>query len=393
MAEWFKNNGDEVEVVASIPHYPQFRPLHEFKNKSFSLRQDNLRVNYIPLWIPDGKSGSAKSRVLYELSFLFYSIGLWLKYIFKKETFDIIVGVYPSLTSLILPLIYSKIRRIPIHIHVQDLQVDAAEKLNIIGNKYIIKFLQSAERILFNSSSEISTISERMREKIIAKGIDPHKCTVVKNWASIEVSSETGLLLREQLGYGNSDIIVLYSGNLGEKQGLEMIIDAADGLRDFSNIKFLICGSGFLENRLKKDALAKNLTNLKFIPLQPVETLPLLLKMGDIHLVIQKAEAADLVMPSKMTNIMASGRPMIATAVKNTSLYNIVSGVEVGIVVPPGDVNELTSAIVSLGRNAELRYRMGRNAEEYAYKELSKNEILKILKKSLFTASKVSRSI
>ena len=120
--------------------------------------------------------------------------------------------------------------------------------------------------------------------------------------------------------------------------------------------------------------IAKELVNVKFFPLQPIEKLNELLSLADIHLLPQRADAEDLVMPSKLTNMMASGRPVITTARSGTQVANVVQ--DCGIVVGPGNLNLLTEAILNLADNQELRKELGNSGRSYALKHWSKDQVL-----------------
>lgn len=118
------------------------------------------------------------------------------------------------------------------------------------------------------------------------------------------------------------------------------------------------------------------LSFLRFLPVQPVEKLPEMLAAGDIHLVVQRRDAADLVMPSKLTNILAAGRPCVATVEPGTALAEGVQGHETGLTVPPEDPVALADAISKLAADAALCTRFGDNARAYAEKYLDRDAIL-----------------
>jgi colanic acid biosynthesis glycosyl transferase WcaI len=127
---------------------------------------------------------------------------------------------------------------------------------------------------------------------------------------------------------------------------------------------------------LEKAAISRGLTNVQFYPAHPLEQLPLMLAAGDVHLVVQRREAADLVMPSKLTNILAAGRPSVATADPGTALHTVLSDYDCGITTTPGDVEELIAGIVELAKNAKVREQLGHNARHYAESHLDKEKIL-----------------
>ena len=130
------------------------------------------------------------------------------------------------------------------------------------------------------------------------------------NWANLKTifpSDELGKEFRLKHKFNSDDFILLYSGNMGEKQGLEMIIRSAYELRDIKKIKFLLCGDGAKKSFLLNLAKEKKLTNCYFLPLQETDQFNKMLNSANVHLILQKPEAADLVMPSKLTNIIAVG--------------------------------------------------------------------------------------
>lgn len=157
--------------------------------------------------------------------------------------------------------------------------------------------------------------------------------------------------LRSELGIPEGKTVVLYSGNMGEKQGLEIVMEAARLLMNEPNLQFVMCGTGAAFSRIF--SIGKEIPNIMWLPLQPVERLNELLAMGDIHLLPQRRDAADLVMPSKLLGIMASGRPVVATAESGTEISDCVAGR--GISVEPEDVEAFSMAIRRLVANRSER--------------------------------------
>jgi colanic acid biosynthesis glycosyl transferase WcaI len=174
--------------------------------------------------------------------------------------------------------------------------------------------------------------------------------------------------------------LALYSGNIGAKQGLETVIAAAQRLQNDSRFVFVMCGHGAFYGQLRR--LAQGVKNIQWHELQPIEHLNELLNLADIHLLPQRANAADLVMPSKLTGMLASGKPIIATALPGTQVAEVVKNT--GIVVPPDDADSMVNAIKKLTDDLDLRYSLGKNARQYAEHYLDKEKILSSFKRLLY---------
>jgi colanic acid biosynthesis glycosyl transferase WcaI len=234
------------------------------------------------------------------------------------------------------------------------------------------------EYLVMRGLDKISTISEMMRRRVVKKGIQEDDVYLFSNWADTDFVRPLNRNdeVRREFGAGPDDVLVLYAGNMGEKQGLDLVLNVAERLKDREEIRFAMVGAGAARERLERVARDRNLRNLRFFPVQSLERLPLMLAAGDIHLVVQRREAADLVMPSKLTNILAAGRPTIATVDPGTAVYDVLEGHDCGLATPPDDATELTRGIVALAEDAEFRGRLGRNARRYAETYLQKEPIL-----------------
>jgi len=220
----------------------------------------------------------------------------------------------------------------------------------------------------------VSTISKRMLDQLGTKGVAAQKCVSFPNWVDIEAIHPLMLVssFRTVLNLHDDIVVALYAGNLGEKQGLEILIDAAKQTVNDRRLVWVIAGEGSSRQRLME--ISYGLSNIKWLPLQPTDKLNDLLNFADIHLLPQRADAADLVMPSKLTGMLASGRPVVATVAKGTQVAEVVE--ECGIVVPPGDVKSLIEAVQNLAKDIDRRHKLGMIARHYAELHLSKNTIM-----------------
>lgn len=381
MGSWLAKHGHDVHVVTTMPYYPEWEVHDKYKGKIwFTEDIDGAKVHRTPFYVP--KNVTSAKRILHEFSFEMSLLVWWFRFLFSKK-FDIVFCANPPFHLGFLPLVYAKLRGVPMISHIQDLQVDAAKDLGMIKNKTFLNLMFGIERFLLKKSTRVSTISLGMENKIRAKGIPANKQIMFPNW--VDENSVKPLpkeqSLRQEFGISMADKVVLYSGNLGEKQGLDGIIDVAKTYKDRKDVWFVIVGSGGMKEELQKMAAENNLSQIKFYPLQPYEKLSALLATADVHLVLQKKQAADLVMPSKLTGILSSGGCAIVTAEAGTSLHTVISQYNMGILCEPENLSELAKAIDFAITNDLSGYKF--NARAYAENYLSKESILRNFEKDI----------
>lgn len=381
MAAWLASKGNDVHFVTAKPFYPQWKVEPHYK-KRWWIKEiiDEVNVVRCPLYVPDNPVASKK--IIHEFTFLISIFPVWVKLLFQKK-FDVVISINPPFHLSVYPLAYKYLKGVKMISHVQDLQVDVVNDLGMIKNKSLVGFMFWLEKQFFQKSDLVSTISTGMERKINGKGISKDKQVIFPNWVDVEFIRPLpkSISLRERFGLNYTDKIVMYSGNLGEKQGLEMIILAAKRLQHQKEIKFLIVGNGGAKSRLIELVKDENLNNIVFLPLQPYNDLPLLLATPDIHLILQKKEASDLVMPSKLTGILASGGCALVTALPGTTLYEMIHKYDMGILVDPENLQDFVDKILAAlsSDNSEIK----RNARNYAESFLEKSSILKNIEERL----------
>jgi colanic acid biosynthesis glycosyl transferase WcaI len=376
MALWLAAQGHEVRVVTSLPYYPAWRITPEYRGLRYRVepaeRPGDPRVYRCPLWVPPHPSG--KTRLLHLCSFALSSAPAMAVQILWKP--QLVFAVEPTLFVAPVALISAALVGAESWLHVQDLEVDAAFSLKMLPSGGLLqKFAKRLEKITTAGFSRVSTISDKMLDKMPARGASPGKTILFPNWSDVEQvrPADPGAdnYFRKLLSL-NGKIVILYSGNMGAKQGLEMLAPLAESFDHDLRVHFVFCGDGAFRPLLQK--LVARRGNVTMLPLQSKDRLNDLLNAADIHLLPQSKGVADLVMPSKLTGMMSSGRPVIATADEATQLARVVEGR--GLIVPAGDASALYSAVRRLVDDPELRILMGHAAREYAVKHLSKEQVL-----------------
>jgi colanic acid biosynthesis glycosyl transferase WcaI len=257
---------------------------------------------------------------------------------------------------------------------VQDFELDAAFALGLLRGAWMRRAVEAGERWLLRRFDVVSTISGRMAERLAAKGVAADRIAQLPNWVDARAIAPLAQppSLRAELGLPAGACVCLFSGTINRKQGLETVVDAARLLQARTDIAFLVCGEGDWRSRLEERAAG--LPNLRFGDLQPQARLNELLNTADIHLLPQAPGAADLVMPSKLGGMLASGRPVVAAAARGTEVARMVDGA--GLVVAPDDARAIADAVLALAHDAALRHRLGAAARARAERLLDRRAVL-----------------
>ena len=379
LGAWFAARGHAVTAIVGPPHYPEWQVPTPYAERPFTVeRIERVDVRRVPMLVPPPDSVTSARRIVMESSFTLAATR-WAPLALRRDSRpDVMFAVCPPLQVGALGWLLARVGNFPWVFHVQDLQVDAATRLDMLSGRRVRSALLALERRILAGADAVSTITEAMRASVVAKGIERAKTLLLPNWADVDLvrPSPADDELRLKLGAGRGQTLFLYAGNIGKKQGLDVLIDAADRLREKTNVRVAVVGAGADRNRLVQQAKDRSVTNVSFHDLVPSEELPRLLAAADVHLVLQKRQAADVVMPSKLTNILAAGRPTIATADAGTELHRVLTEHDAGDVVPPEDPVALAQALLRSSEAPARRTEMGWNARRYAERYLDKDAIL-----------------
>ncbi len=384
MAAWLAASGHDVRVVTAPPYYPDWRVRPDYNGPQHMHKAwKGVRVWRAPLWVPSKPSGM--KRIVHLASFALGSLPLMLRQLVWRP--DVVWMVEPPLFCAPTALLVARLCGACAWMHVQDFEVDAAFALGVIKGNRTRKVASAMERWLMRSFDRVSTISGRMLDLAAAKGVVADKLVLFPNWIDLDAIQPLMKVssYRAELGIPVDAVVALYSGNMGGKQGLEIMGQAARHLADEPNLHFVFCGNGAGKADLL--TMAQGLPRVVFLDLQPMERLNDLLGLADIHLLPQRADAADLVMPSKLTGMLASGRAVVATAHPDTELGKAVEGC--GLLSSPGDAVAFSDAIRTLARNPARRAEMGLAGRRYAELCLGMEPILERFVEGLAKLTKV----
>lgn len=386
MMQWLSGQGHDCHVLTTYPYYPHWKiqAPYEKQGRWYTKEvQANLTVYRCPQYIPAAPSGM--KRILMDATFFLAAFCRLVLLLFTKK-FDVVMVVAPPFHLGFLGLVYKWIRGARLLYHIQDLQVEAARDLQMIRHQGLIRLLFRMERFILHRADLVSSISEGMIRKIAEKA--GREIFFFPNWVAVSYffPIDGRNELKADFGFTANDKVILYSGAIGEKQGLESILEVALTLQADERLKFLICGNGPFRERLVAQTREMGLENVIFFPLQPFERFNRFLNMADVHLVIQKANAADLVMPSKLTTILAVGGLALITANEGTSLHDLVKAHEMGIVVPAEDQQALYEGLLQ-AINEDSGH-ITRRAGDYARNYLAIDTIMAAFESTAIKAAK-----
>lgn len=383
LCEGLVSFGHEVRVITAPPYYPEWRVPEPYRRWSYASETiNNVQIKRAPIYVPGTPTGT--KRLIHHASFALTS-ALPLVSSALRWRPDLVFSVAPSLMSAALAAQVARSIGAFSWLHVQDFEIDAAFDLGLLKHRGLRNPMIAVERRILRSFDRVSTISPHMAARLQYKGVQADKIRELRNWTdNLQISPgsrNTGF--RKELCRDGSDFVGLYSGTMSNKQGLDLIIEAARTLEQTSpKIRFVLCGEG--PHKAELQSLAAGLKNIHFLGLQTNERIAELLNTADFHLIPQRAEAADLVLPSKLGGILATGRPVIVMTEPGTGLANEVNGA--GLIVPPGDVPALADAARKLRDNPDLCNTLGANARERALQSWDRTTILAALEQSLLTA-------
>lgn len=371
LCEALAQRGHDVRVVTAQPYYPDWKVPEAYSGLRWRrTRENGVSVMRVPIYVPSKPTG--KARILHHISFALSAFVPMLRDALSFRP-DLVLCVAPSLISAPLARVAARVAGAQSWLHIQDFEVGAAFGTGLLPSEgRIARAAIAFERATIGGFDRLSSISQEMCRRLTEMGIGSDRIHEFRNWSDERIQPATGESpYRAQWGLGERRV-ALYSGNIGRKQGIEIIVEAARLLNDRPDIGFVICGQG--PYRAELEARAEGLGNIQFHDLQPIDRLDDLLGLASVHLLPQSADAADQVLPSKLVNMLASGRPVIATAHPDTGLAREMQGC--GLLVPPGDGAAFADAIRRLVDEPALHAACAATARQRAEQVWSKRQII-----------------
>ncbi|AXP80578.1 putative glycosyl transferase [Mariniflexile rhizosphaerae] len=367
-AEYLVKAGFHVTVVTGFPYYPQWEIRKDYKTKPYLLKETINGVNVLrsKQYVP--RNPTFFKRIIHLTSF---THGNFIN-LFRISKPDVVIAIIPFTTSALLGWFLKLRYNSKLWVHIQDFEFDAAIDSGLLSGKAKTVFngLLWIEKKLLSKADVVSTISHGMINKLQEKTkVNTYYLT---NWIDISLFDTIENEIHPYLKSDNFKI--LYSGNIGAKQDWELFFSFINELRNIKNIEVVVVGEGaekeMVINKLKRFSFVKHFN------LVPFEELPLLLSSADLHILFQKTDVIDTVMPSKLLGMMASGKPSIVTGNLKSEVATIFKESEAGYYFKGNSINEIIKHVNLLVHNKDLSRHLGKNAKQYVNMKYSQKEVL-----------------
>jgi colanic acid biosynthesis glycosyl transferase WcaI len=357
--------GETINVVTTYPHYPWWSIPHEYQDLHNPSKGDGaISVFRTRHYIP--KSNNLVTRVLYELSLIKN-----LQRVMKKTDFsnvDYVVTIGSSYAGHFIGKKFAKQKKIPLLMIIHDLIGKGLEQSGIPGGRIISKLVQCLESSNLKKASGIAVISPAMKNALKEMGVGPDKVSLIPLYTTNTIPELVRSTAKIANGWDPNTFAVVHSGNMGNKQNLETLIDAAKILISKTGITFYLVGHGNQEAHLKN--LAKGLKNLHFMPAVADEDFPNVLGGADLLVVSERASQLEMSLPSKLTSYFFSNRPVIASVPFAGATAQYLDGL--AQIVPAEDPKLLAEKILFMKQNEAFRKSLAETALEYARLNLTR---------------------
>ena len=374
--------GHEIAVIAGLPHYPDWEVPAEYRRHPFRREKRHQNVSVWRSYLHASKRPSVFARSAFYGTFtLSASFN-----ILRSGPADVVLVISPPPTVNIAAPLFRRVNGAALVLNVQDIVPDAPIAFGMMTNPLQIKLFRWLERYAYASSDRIVVVADSFAANLAAKGVPREKIEVIHNWIDVDEIRPLERMnrFRSANGIREDEFIVMYAGNIGLSQGLEVVVESADRLRAERNVRFVLVGGGSSLDSLKARVEAKRLVNVTFVPTQP--EMKWVQAAADVSLVMQKENVLDVNLPSKIPAIMASGRPMIAGVNPHSDAASIVREASCGVLIAPGDADALAGAIRALYRSSELRMTYAQSARRYAVQHFSRAQAVEAYEAALEAA-------
>ena len=372
LANFYREQGLEVNVITGFPYYPEWRINSEYRSKKTYYEEsiNGIKIYRFKQYVP--KKPIFFKRILHLLHF---TLGSFIN-LFKIKKTDVVLCVVPFIGCVLIGKFLAKLKGAKLWVHIQDFEFDAVRDSNLVDEKtdknIIFRMLFYVESKLLNSADLLSTISFSMLKKLKGKTKIKIEKKLLPNWVDQNFIVPEG---HKKHSYLKSDKFkILYSGNIGEKQDWDFFIKFAKELDKEKDIQIIVVGNGSKRYWLEEKLL--DLENIWFYNPVAYSELSDLLCSADLHILFQKVNLIDTVMPSKILAMMASKRPSLITGSLKSEVAKVIIESKGGKFFETNTTTDVLKYVYELKSNKKLINNYGEYSRSYIVEKFSKNQIL-----------------
>ncbi|MCH9736642.1 MAG: glycosyltransferase [Actinomycetia bacterium] len=369
-AAYLARAGHQVDVVAGFPHYPEWRVHGSYRRRPYQSEViDGVQV--LRCWHHVPSRSYSAGRALIEASF-----GLTALAAHRLPKPDVTLGSMPILSNGLAAWLIAKRHRVPFGLFVQDLSARAAKQSGMRGAEVLAGPAEQVEAFLARRADRIAIIAEGFRAPLLDYGARPESLQRVPNFTLVSPPSIPRAEVRARLGWPQDRPVVLHSGNMGYKQALEHLVEAARIAQEAgSPVEFVLVGDGN-QRVLLQDLVARHqLSNVRFMPLQDEAIFPSMLGAADVLVLSQRATVTDMSLPGKLSTYLASGRPVVAALHEASETARELRRAGADCIVEPDDPPALLAAIDALLGDSDRAAAMGERGQRFALDEFAPSRI------------------
>ena len=373
LCEHLAAQGHKVTVVTAFPYYPEWRVWDGYRGSLH--RQEIINgviVHRVAHYIPR-RASRLIERLAYDFTF---TMSAFIAALFAGKC-DVIYCSCPPPTVGFAAYILGKMKRAPYVIKLTDLASDAALATGILKEGLAIRVARVLEAFVYRKARSVVCLCQGFIDRLIARGVPTEKLSLIPDWGDTERIRpiESDGTFRREHGFLREQFLILYSGNMGKKQNLMNVVNAAERSQGDRDLAWLLVGQGE-EHAALKHAAEDRAPNLRLLPLQPAVALPQMYAAADTLLLNQIAAMEDAVIPCKLLTYMAAGRPIVAAVNENCEAARIIRQASCGVIVPAENPEALTAVMVALRKDPELCRMLGANGRIYAEQHFTKASVL-----------------
>ena len=370
-AKQWVQNGHDVEVLTSVPNFPEGKVYDGYENQYTRENIDGIDVRRVPMYVTSNE-GIVK-RTLSYLSYM--ASAVW--YARRSPTPDVVVATSPQFFAAVAGWWIARQHDVPFVLEIRDLWPESIVAVGAMERNVIIRFFEQIEQFLYREADHIVPVTEAFKRAIVDKGIPADKISVIKNGVDLtrweQPLDEAKLDKLRDEHQLNGKFVASYIGTIGMAHRADVLLEAAEQCDD-PDIIFMVVGTGAQREALEARQDELQLPNVRLVDKVPKEEVPYLLALTDVSVVhLRDSDLFETVIPSKIFEAMVTRTP-IALGVRGEA-QDIIEAAEAGMPIPPEDPAALVDAVVRLKQHADLHARMAENGYEYVHTHFDRRDL------------------